>query len=64
MVNRCTDCERGPVGFDGHDRLRRHGTLGTSPAMYKCQNCGLTWAREYQGAGDYGWAAQVEAGDA
>jgi hypothetical protein len=64
MVNRCIGCERGPVGFDGHERLRRHGTLGTSPAMYKCLECGSLWAREYEGAGDYGWAPQPPMADA
>ena len=46
----CPDCDAGPVGIAGHDRLFSE-TMGAARMHFRCRACDLIWVR-YNGEGD------------
>lgn len=54
-MDACTDCERGPAGIAGHDRLFSH-TMHPWEMHFRCRECGQSWSRRAAGS-SYAWTA-------
>jgi hypothetical protein len=52
----CTECDQGPSGIAGHDRLFSH-TMSAAAMHFKCRACQRAWSRTQLSDGDYRWDA-------
>ena len=50
----CEDCNLGPTGVAGHDRLYSH-TMSPTEMHFSCRACGRYWARPHESP--YTWKA-------
>lgn len=50
----CSDCEAGPSGIVGHDRLYSH-TMTGKEMQFACRACGRFWARSLAGSEPHAW---------
>ena len=57
-VAMCMNCERGPSGIEGHERLFSQ-TFDHDQMRFKCRECNSTWVRRYGENGTYSWALPV-----
>ncbi len=54
-MGKCANCEQGPKGIEGHDRLFSH-TFDGAQMRFKCRECNSLWVRRYGENGTYTWA--------
>ena len=52
---KCANCERGPSGVEGHERLFSQ-TFDMAQMRFKCRECNTAWVRLYGPNGTYSWA--------
>ena len=55
-VGKCANCERGPSGIEGHERLFSH-TFDSSQMRFKCRERNTIWVRRYGENDTYSWAS-------
>ena len=55
---KCADCERGPSGIEGHERLFSQ-TFDQAQMRFKCRECNCVWVRRYGENATYAWSLPV-----
>lgn len=55
IVARCAQCEEGPSGIAGHERLFSQ-TFGGDRMGFKCKECNCVWVRRAGTDGTFSWA--------
>ncbi len=51
----CAKCSAGPSGIEGHDGLFAM-FMSAGQFDFKCEACGTSWVRRYEGQGGFLWA--------
>lgn len=57
-MSKCPDCEKGPMGQEGHPGLLTQAMTG-GQVQFKCSSCGALWSRSYAPGGRFEWTAQA-----
>ena len=53
-MSKCEQCQRGPIGIEGHLSLFAH-RLGSKSVEFTCRACEAHWARTSGQSGTFTW---------